>query len=125
MEAGHLTERAKIRFLRRLGKDAPGMLLVSLADFLASRGPAATPEREGSFFRLLDSLLELYFQRDAASVSGRSLVTGKDLIDALGISPGPMVGRLLRLLEEARVQGDIRNRDEALQLARSLLDEML
>jgi hypothetical protein len=35
-----------------------------------------------------------------------------------------MVGRLLRLLEEARVEGKIRNRDEALCLARSLLEKM-
>ena len=34
-----------------------------------------------------------------------NLVTGKDLMDALGIPPGPEVGRLLRLLEEARVEG--------------------
>ncbi len=105
METDHLTERAKIRFLRRLGNDAPGMLLVSLADFLATGGPSATGDRQETFFRLLDSLLELYFRRDAASIGGKNLVTGKDLMDALGIPPGPEVGRLLRLLEEARVEG--------------------
>jgi poly(A) polymerase/tRNA nucleotidyltransferase (CCA-adding enzyme) len=71
---------------------------------------------------LLDSLLELYFRRDAASIGGKNLVTGKDLMDALGIPPGPEVGRLLRLLEEARVEGEVKNRDEALRLAGSLKD---
>jgi putative nucleotidyltransferase with HDIG domain len=122
METDHLTERAKIRFLRRLGDDVPGMLLVSLADFLATGGPSATGDRQETFFRLLDSLLELYFRRDAASIGGKNLVTGKDLMDALGIPPGPEVGRLLRLLEEARVEGEVKNRDEALRLAGSLKD---
>lgn len=122
VETHHLTERAKIRFLRRLGNDAPGMLLVSLADFLATGGPSATGDRQETFLRLLDSLLELYFQRDAASIAGMNLVTGKDLMAALGIPPGPEVGRLLRLLEEARVEGQVKNRDEALRLAGSLRD---
>jgi putative nucleotidyltransferase with HDIG domain len=121
METDRLTERARIRFLRRLGEDVPGMLLVSLADFLATGGPSATGERQEAFFRLLDSFLNLYFRRDAASIGGRNLVTGKDLTDALGISPGPEVGRLLRLIEEARVEGKVSNRTEALRLAASLM----
>jgi poly(A) polymerase len=121
VERDHLTEKAKIRFIRRLGENAPAVVLVSLADFAATKGPAAASRSEALFHRLLDSLLGLYFQRDAASVGGRQLVTGKDLIEALGISPGPTVGRLLRLLEEARVEGRIGNRAEALRLARSLL----
>jgi poly(A) polymerase len=124
MEKDHLTERAKIRFLRRLGSDAPGILVVSLADFLATAIPSKAPGGETTFRRLLDSLLELYFKRDAASVTRKHLVTGKDLIDALGIAPGPTVGRMLRLLEEARVEGKITNRSEALLLARSLHEEM-
>jgi tRNA nucleotidyltransferase/poly(A) polymerase len=124
MEKDHLTERAKIRLLRRLGRDAPGILVLSLADFLATAIPSTTSDKERSFHRLVDSLLELYFKRDAASVSSKHLATGKDLIDALGIPSGPMVGRLLRLLEEARVEGKITNRSEALLLARTLLEEL-
>jgi poly(A) polymerase len=124
MEKDHLTERAKIRFLRRLGSDAPGILVLALADFLATAIGSGTWDRDTTFHRLLDSLLELYFKRDAASVANKHLVTGKDLIDTLGIPPGPMVGRLLRLLEEARVEGKITNRSEALRLARSLLEEL-
>ncbi len=124
MESGRLTETAKIRFLRRLGNEAPGVLLISLADFLATGGPAATGTRNASFYGLLDSLFELFFRKDAASLGGRHLVTGTDLIAALGISPGPVVGRLLRLLEEARIEGKVANRAEAIRLARSLLPRM-
>lgn len=121
MERDHLTERAKIRFIRRIGRDAPGVVLVSLADFTATGGPATASRSAALFYRLLDSLMELYFRRDAASIAGKQLVTGKDLIDALGMAPGPTVGRLLRLLEEARAEGRIGDRAQALRLARSLL----
>ncbi len=122
METDHLTEKAKIRFLRRLGADAPGMFLLTSADFFSTGGPSATRDRHKSFHSLLDSLFDLYFRRDAASLGGKGLVTGNDLIDALGIPPGPTVGRLLRLLEEARVEGKVADRAGAIRLARSLLE---
>ena len=47
------------------------------------------------------------------------LITGHDLI-ALGLPQGPGVGRVLRTVENARLDGEIRTRDEALELARRL-----
>src|SRR5437879_4528137 len=47
------------------------------------------------------------------------LVTGHDLI-ALGLPQGPRVGQVLRTVENARLEGQIRTRDEALELARRL-----
>jgi hypothetical protein len=50
----------------------------------------------------------------------KRLVTGEDLMQALGIDPGPEVGRLLRAIDEALGAGDIATRDEALSLAQHL-----
>ena len=47
------------------------------------------------------------------------LITGHDLI-ALGLPQGPRVGQVLRTVENARLDGQIRTRDEALELARRL-----
>jgi poly(A) polymerase len=47
------------------------------------------------------------------------LITGKDLI-ALGLKPGPSFGRLLAELEEAQLDGRVKDREEALCLARTL-----
>jgi hypothetical protein len=48
------------------------------------------------------------------------LIQGRDVL-ALGIDPGPEVGRLVRSIEEARDRGEIRERDEALSLLKTLL----
>jgi len=45
----------------------------------------------------------------------RPLVQGRDVL-ALGVAPGPDVGRLVRAIEEARDRGEIENRAEALAL---------
>ncbi len=47
------------------------------------------------------------------------LITGDDLI-AQGYQPGPAFGRVLRAVEDAQLEGQIRTRDEALALAASL-----
>jgi tRNA nucleotidyltransferase (CCA-adding enzyme) len=59
--------------------------------------------------------------RDRLDVEpARPLVQGRDVL-ALGIEPGPEVGRLIALVEAARDRGEIRERDEALDLLRSLV----
>jgi tRNA nucleotidyltransferase (CCA-adding enzyme) len=55
---------------------------------------------------------------DAAPVA--PLVMGRDVL-ARGVAPGPEVGRLVRLVEEARDRGEIRERAEALDWLDRLL----
>ncbi|HEX4825125.1 MAG TPA: HD domain-containing protein [Candidatus Polarisedimenticolaceae bacterium] len=50
----------------------------------------------------------------------KPLVLGRDVL-ALGVAPGPEVGRLIALVEEARDRGEIRERDEALRLLERLV----
>ena len=47
------------------------------------------------------------------------LITGDDLL-AMGLPPGPRIGRVLRAVDTARLEGEIRTRDEALARARAL-----
>lgn len=49
------------------------------------------------------------------------LINGRDLIEA-GYKPGPEFGRALEAVETAQLEGDIRTPEEALMLARSVLD---
>ena len=46
------------------------------------------------------------------------LITGRDLID-LGLSPGPRFKQLLDTVRDAQLNGEIRTRDEALELIRT------
>jgi putative nucleotidyltransferase with HDIG domain len=51
------------------------------------------------------------------------LLTGHDLL-ALGLKPGPMVGRILREAEELQLEDRLKSREEALQYARKRLAEL-
>ena len=50
-----------------------------------------------------------------------NLISGSDLIEA-GYEPGPQFGRALEAVETAQLEGEIQTREEALTLARSVLD---
>jgi len=44
-------------------------------------------------------------------------------METLSVNPGPRVGELLRLVEEARADGIISSREQALEYLRSIMTE--
>lgn len=112
------TRRALRRFFRDTGDAAPGLLLLSLADHLAARGPRADEAGWRAYIAYLAWVLRAGSEDEIARPP--RLVTGHDIMAALGIGPGPDVGRLLRAVEEAQEAGDVTTREEALSLIRRL-----
>jgi poly(A) polymerase len=118
---GNLTLRAGIRMIRKAGGELPGLFLLSMADALAGQGVEriAGMERE-----LVDLFLHLEKVRTNHVEPVRSappLLTGKDLIKVLKLSPSPMFKVILGAVEEARMEGTVTDYAEALQLAEILL----
>ncbi len=113
-----LTRRAVFRFFRDLGEDGPGVLLVWLADRAATRGPSSEEARLGAQQAIVIQLLEHYFLKPEEAVRLPRLIDGHALMRTLGVPPGPLVGDLLRRLEEAQADGQVRSTDEAIALAR-------
>jgi poly(A) polymerase len=97
--------------LRRLLAEGefPELLELHRADVAASHGDLSTYEWVRTF---LDRLA-------GEPPVPPPLITGGDVL-ALGLAPGPAVGRILRAVETARLEGEIRTREDALALARTL-----
>lgn len=113
------TRRALARFFRHTGDAATGLLLLSLADHLAARGPRADEAGWRAHIDYLAWILRARIEEEGF-VRPRRLVTGHDVMGALRIGPGPEVGRLLRAVEAAQEAGDVSTREEALTLIRRL-----
>ena len=56
-------------------------------------------------------------------ISPPSLINGNDLINELDLKPGPIIGKILRLIQEAQATGKVNNQRQALELATDLLEE--
>ena len=114
-----VTPRAARRLVLAAEGRLPELGLVCLADSLATQGPEKAPDAEERLLGLWDLLLET---RDRLAVQSREpLLRGDDLIRELNLSPGPMVGRLLAGVEEARLAGEINTREEAMDWCRGEL----
>ena len=51
------------------------------------------------------------------------LISGRDLMERFSLEEGPIIGELLDRVEEARLEGRLRNREEALEYVAGLLKE--
>jgi putative nucleotidyltransferase with HDIG domain len=97
--------------------------LLSAADRLAARGsgPLASQEMVDAHMDLVREMLPEAL--DWHSSPPRPPVTGTDLQEALGMTPGPRLGEVLEALRQAAFAGEATDRQSALDLARSLAAE--
>ncbi len=113
------TKRAVYRFCRDLGDALPAVLFVALADAAASGGPGLASGDWSRHIAHMNALLVRSIEVKGI-VSRPALLSGHDLMDALELAPGPVIGELLGALQEAEALGDVKDRDAALAFVRSL-----
>jgi len=106
------------RLLRRL-EDVPCevFLTVTEAD-KRGRGFAnaeTDPYIEGQVFR------ETLRKYDLEAQAKKFLVSGGELIEQFGLTPGPEIGEVLKAIENARDEGKVQSKDDALEFAKQLL----
>jgi poly(A) polymerase len=120
-QQGPPTDRAIFRYFRATGDAGIATLFLSLADHLATVGPRLSWDGWRQHVALVDYILRKRVL-ERSVVSPPKLIRGDDLIDALDIEPGPVVGGLLAKIEEAQAAGDVTTRKQAIALARDELE---
>ncbi|MEO5927882.1 MAG: hypothetical protein ABIO72_04130 [Patescibacteria group bacterium] len=120
LEKGRITkeqyENAVRRLVMRISPVSWGVLLaISEADWRGRglEGVATAPYEHGMLFR--DAMTELEARSEL-----RPLLEGRDLL-ALGLTPGPRIGELLKRVETERDQGRIKTREEAFEWVKANL----
>lgn len=116
LEAGRVSRRAIYRFFRDAGASGVDVVLHALADDLATNGLDLDPDRWIERLDLTRTLLTAYFDRPAETIDPPALITGHDVMRALGLKPGPRIGRILETVREAQAADEVRTREEALAM---------
>ena len=114
------SHRAVYRYFRDLGEVAIDTLYLAMADYLAAKGPELVPENWANHARMMSYIFQTGTRQSQPERPHR-LVTGHDLMEELGLEPGPQLGLLLEQINEAQASGEISNREEALALAQQVL----
>ena len=112
----HMTDRAVARYVRRMGEWAYPLLLLAIADALAS-----PPELIGISRHLLLARKLREIQERQRRAPRQRLLTGHDL-KALGIPEGPVYREILETIQEEFLAGRLQSRAEALARARELYE---
>ncbi|MEJ5338446.1 MAG: HDIG domain-containing metalloprotein [Aquificaceae bacterium] len=116
---GQLTDRGRANFWRECGDIAPHLFLHAIADALGSG------DEEVEIKRLLETIHDLVsFRRVRLSrMPVKALLDGREIMELLGIEPGPQVGRIKKALEEAQLDGRVRTKEEAIEFVKGYREE--
>ena len=103
-----LSLREQYEFFQNAGATFPAIALLALA--------LGTP------LEAIAPLIHRFLTPDDSVAHATPLLTGQDLMTALRVPPGPLIGRLLAAIQLARAEAKIDTAAEALQLAAALMD---
>jgi poly(A) polymerase len=119
-QEGLPTDRAIYRYFRDTGEAGLDILFLSLADHLATRGPALNYENWVEHSGLVEYVIGKHFDRKNI-VRPPKIIDGYDIMNIFGVGPGPEVGELLEAVREAQASGDVNTRDEAIEFIKKYL----
>jgi hypothetical protein len=115
-----LTRRSVYEYLDGTSPVAVDVTMLSVADRLATRGD----DSERAIARHLELARQMLSEALAwVANPPRPPIRGDELAEALGISPGPLVGVLLAELRAASFSGEVQGPEEAIERARRLIDQ--
>ncbi len=112
---GMPSARAIYRFSKSAEDAVIDILLIALADYLATYGPRLQYQLWKQHTDLINYIL-LEQQTQKTKVLPKKLITGHDVMSNFGLTPGPFVGKLLNLVHEAQATGKVATRKQALSL---------
>jgi poly(A) polymerase len=142
-KGGFITKRAMYRFFRDTRDTGIEVILLSIADAMATsppltplsppppsvspltkggdRGVGELKGGEGGFseqnYKIVANVarkMVSYFYTEYKRQRRRSLINGADLIKRFRLQPGPVIGRILRDIDEALGAGELKNKRDAI-----------
>ncbi|MFA5355820.1 MAG: HD domain-containing protein [Candidatus Omnitrophota bacterium] len=110
------TARAIFRYFRDAGKESVSTLILSLADQRATKGPLTTKKSRVQHEHVCQELIRRYFKKQKEKKPAR-LINGDDIMKKFRLQPSPLIGKILREVEELQAIGKIKTIQEALKAA--------
>ncbi|MFP4160194.1 MAG: HDIG domain-containing metalloprotein [Desulfobacterales bacterium] len=117
-ERGRLQPRTGARFFIKTSPWTPDLLMLSAADSIGK-----DPLSAGRFTEFIKNLVYQYFTEHLPASGQSRLITGRDLIEQFGLTPSPAFKTILEKVEEMRLAGLLKNRDQALGFTADLIEK--
>jgi putative nucleotidyltransferase with HDIG domain len=112
--------RAIYRFLRDTETEGVAVILLSLSDWRATRGPLTNAKKRKKHEKVMLGLVRHYFEGKKKKPLPK-LVDGYDIMRKFSLKPSPLIGRILRKIKEEQALGKIRTKAQSYLVAKKLV----
>lgn len=116
------SHRAVYRFFRDTQKEGAAVILLSFADWRATRGPLTDTKKRRRHEKIMLALVEKYFA-DEKKKPLPKIIDGHSIMQKFKIPSGPLIGAILKKVKEEQALGKISNKREALKLAKTIIEK--
>lgn len=114
------SDKALIRFVRKLDPYVPEVIDLARADRLSAQGPAISKEKVEENLKNLDTLLKFYEQIKPKLVNLPKLLDGNEIMQLLNIGPQKRLGEIIVQLNEAQLEGLVNNKEQAIEFVKTI-----
>lgn len=118
MSAPEVTDKAYMKFYRKMEDCVIDVIFLAKADRLSARGEKVTQEMVDKNINNLSWLLNNYLKMKDNIQPIEKLLDGTDIMELLGISQGPELGKIISALKEAQISGDVNTKQEAIDFVK-------
>lgn len=112
--------RAVYRFFRDCNNQGAAVILLSLSDWRATRGPLTNSRKRARHEKIMIDLVDEYFAQTKKKPLGL-LLNGHQVMEKFKIKPGVLVGEVLTKLKEEQALGKIKTKTQAYALAKKTI----
>ena len=119
------SRRAKFRFFRDAKEHALSILLLTIADRRAMKGKLS---RRKDFVFLEEEIFNMIvaaFKQEKEKRKKEPLIDGNEILRLLKIKPSPVIGKMIKEMEEAQALSLIENKKEARNLVKKLYMDLM
>ncbi|MEI8349748.1 MAG: HD domain-containing protein [Candidatus Omnitrophota bacterium] len=114
------SQRAIYHFFRDTEEEGAAVIVLSLSDWRATRGPLTNAYKRKRHEKVMFGLMNGYFTNKKKKPLPR-LVDGYDVMRKFNITPSPLVGKILKKIKEEQVLGKVKNKNQAYLVAKDLV----
>ncbi len=123
---GFITRRAMYRFFRDASDSGIDVLLLSIADAMATQPKPSASESVSykTVAKVVKRILDYYYA-EYKRHRKKPLISGSYLIKRFKVKPGPVIGRILKDVEEHRGAGLLKNKSDAINYIKENLHKYI
>ena len=115
VSAEDVTDKAFIKFYRKMDGVVVDVIILAMADRLSARGEKVTEEMVNNNIANLTRLLKDYLNTYKNLKPLEKLIDGKEIMALLKIKQSPMLGEIIKSLREAQMNSDVTTKEEAIE----------